>query len=350
MIPEVRKDLAAMRGYAPGEQPKDIDAWIKLNTNENAYPPSPKCAEALKTFDINKLHLYPNPTADNLRDCIARKFGVTRDHVIVGNGSDDILSISMRVFCNRDDEMCMVTPSYSLYSVLAQLQGAHCRQIQLNADFTLPANIQEQLQGVKLIMIPCPNAPTGLAFPHVALEKIIQSFSGAVLIDEAYVDFAEENAIALFKKYSNVIISRTLSKSYALAGLRVGYALADPEIIQTYMKMKDSYNVGMLPQAIAQAAIEDEAYLQDVCKKIVTQRKITHAFLESLNFNVIPSQTNFLFASPPDGDGKGLYEFLKSHKILVRFFPGESTAPYVRITIGTPEQMAIFNNALKMRY
>ncbi len=345
--PEVRPNIAQMQGYVPGEQPHDVELWTKLNTNENPYPPSPRCADVLKHIDISMLHLYPNPTSDGVRDVIAKTFGFERDQVVVGNGSDDILNMAIRIFCDSADELAMVTPSYSLYASLAEIQGATMRQIPLTSDFGLPADFMERIQGTKLLMIPSPNAPTSTIFPLETLEKIIETFQGAVLIDEAYVDFAQFNALSFVNKYKNVIVSRTLSKSYALAGLRVGFALSTPEIIASFMKVKDSYNVNYLSQELAKVAIEDQDYLREISAKIVAERERATQELTAMGFKVLPSHTNFLFAMPPNEDGKSIYEALKSQKILVRFFAGEVTGKFVRITIGTPAQMDKLYTALR---
>lgn len=347
---KIRPEVAAMSGYAPGEQPADIESWIKLNTNENPYPPSPRCHEAAQSFAFDRLRRYPNATADELRDAIADLFMVTREQVIAGNGSDDILNLTMRLFVGSGESMAMVTPSYSLYASLAEIQGAACRKIQLNPDFSLPDNFAEEVKMCRLLMIPNPNAPTGLPFPIASLKQICDTFSGAVLIDEAYADFADDSAIQLLKSCPNVIISRTMSKSYALAGLRVGFAIASPEIISELMKVKDSYNLGHLPQVIAAAAIKDQDYLRKTVAAIRTERTNLSAVLKDLNFEVVPSATNFIFAAPPDRDGKRCYETLKSHKILVRWFAGPVTGQYVRITIGTPAEMETLIRHLKEMY
>lgn len=344
---KIRVPIAAMNGYVPGEQPADLSSWIKLNTNENPYPPSPKCAEVLRSLDTAQLRLYPNPTADLLRKTIAERFRVSMDQVVTGNGSDDILNLAVRVFCDRDNAMAVATPSYSLYPALAQIQETSCRAIRLNADFSLPADFVAQLEGTNLLMIPSPNAPTGLPFPLEALRKICCCYSGAVLVDEAYADFSDGNAIDLLREFPNVIISRTFSKSYALAGLRVGFAIASPAVIAEFMKVKDSYNLGLIPLLMAVAAMSDETYLQKTVALIRGERDRLSAALTALGYQVIPSEANFIFASPPDRDGLRVYEALKQRKILIRYFKGDVTGQYVRITIGTPEQMTVLIEALR---
>lgn len=343
----VRENILNMQGYAPGEQPQDIEKWIKLNTNENAYAPSPKCLETLKNFSLDALRRYPNPTADHLRDTIGERLGFERHEILVGNGSDDILNIVMRTYANTQDEVAMVVPSYSLYNVLAEIQGVKCRTIALQSDFTLPNDFVGQMQGIKLLFIPSPNAPTGLPFPKETLRQIVKAVDAMVLIDEAYVDFAKENALDFVKTLPNVLISRTFSKSYALAGLRVGFVISQRINIEQLFKVKDSYNVGALPQAIAQAAMEDQPYLVATVKKIVDERERVNAELQKLGFTTIPSATNFIFTRPPDGDGKRCYDYLKKCYILVRYFPSPQTSSYIRITIGTPTQMNTLLTALK---
>ncbi len=333
-----RPTVDAMGGYTPGEQPKVLDL-IKLNTNENPYPPSPRVEEVLRDFDTAKLRLYPEPTADSLRDVIASVNGVQRENVIVGNGSDDILTIIVRCFCDAKRKMACIDPTYSLYPVLGELQGAECVRIELDDDFSLPDDILEQAAVANLLMFARPNAPTGNLFPRERVEEICAHFRGIVFIDEAYVDFSENNCLDLAMRYPNVIVSRTMSKSYALAGVRLGYAVANAKIIDGMMKMKDSYNVNMLTQRIAIEAFKDGEYLRRMVDKIISTRNRIAAALKELGFTMVPSSTNFLFVSPPDGNGRLYFEELRKHNIIVRYFPGKKTGDYARISIGTDAEM-----------
>lgn len=331
-----RQEIDAMDGYAPGEQPKD-KSIIKLNTNENPYPPSPAVKELLSSFDYSRLRLYPDPVCSELRKTIASLCGLEEENVIAGNGSDDILTIAVRCFCDREKALLCVDPTYSLYSVLAQIQGAKCIAAPLNDDFTLPDNLQSVNAG--LLTLPSPNAPTGNSFPIEKIKKICRDFQGVVLIDEAYADFSENNCLELVREFPNAVVSRTLSKSYSLAGVRLGFALAQTSLIDGMMKVKDSYNVNALTQAIANAALKDQEYFRETIRKIKNTRNRLAEKLDKLSFSSLPSETNFLFTSPPDGDGKKYFEFLKAKKIFVRYFPGKKTGRYVRITVGTDKEI-----------
>ena len=332
-----RKEIDGMSGYVPGEQPKGM-TFIKLNTNENPYPPSPEVEKLLKNFDFSRLRLYPDPICDELRETAAALYGVGTENIIAGNGSDDILTIAIRSFTSDKKPLACLTPSYSLYKVLARIQGAPCREIKLESDFSLPGDLLEQASGAGLFIFARPNAPTGNSFPMESIEKFCAGFNGAVMIDEAYADFADDNCMGLVGKYPNVIICRTFSKSYSLAGARLGLAVASPEIIDGMMKVKDSYNVNMLTQKIAAAAMRDQAYFKEVTGKIRNTRRRLADELKKSRFTVMESQTNFLFVSPPDKDGERYYKFLRENLILVRYFPGGATGPYVRITVGTDEE------------
>ncbi len=333
-----RKDIDRMEGYAPGEQ-LNIPELIKLNTNENPFPPCPGVFQALSSVDPERLRLYPNPTSDPVRDEIAKMFGLTRDNVIACNGSDDTLSITVRCFSSADLPIACLRPSYTLYPTLAALHGAPVRYIDLNDDFSLPDDILKQLEGTNLFLIARPNAPTGNSFPRALMEKICAGYKGMVLIDEAYADFAADNCADFVSRFPNVIVSRTFSKSRSLAGLRFGFALAHPRTIAGMMKMKDSYNVSYLTQTLAIAALRDRDYFEDCVEKIRLAREMLRTGLLKLGFEVVPSETNFLFASPPDGDGERCFRELRARNILVRYFPYPRTKRFVRISIGTSVQI-----------
>ncbi len=337
-----RPEIDRMAGYVPGEQPK-LTRLVKLNTNENAYPPSPKLQAILAGFDLDRLRRYPDPNADALREAIARRWGVKVDQVIAGNGSDDILTMVFRAFTAPDKPLACTEPTYSLYPVLAAMQGAPVKKIALDpVTFALPDDFLKQAAGANLLVIARPNAPTGNSFPLDSIKRICDRFDGIVLIDEAYADFAADNCAALVNGRDNVIVCRTFSKSYSLAGLRLGYAVSSPQIIEGLFKLKDSYNLDALTQALGLAAYEDVEYFAGNVAKIKATREATAAELGNLGFAVIGSETNFLFASPPGGDGETYFRYLRERAIIVRYFPGEVTGKFVRITIGTPEQMAEF--------
>ena len=344
-----RRDIDAMEGYAPGEQ-LNVPELIKLNTNENPFPPCPGVFQTLASVDPARLRLYPNPTSDPVRDEIAKMFGLTRDHVIACNGSDDTLSITVRCFSSAKLPIACLRPSYTLYPTLAELHGAPVKYIDLTDDFGLPDDILEQLEGTNLFLIARPNAPTGNNFPRVLLETICANYKGMVLIDEAYADFATDNCADFVTRFPNVIVSRTFSKSRSLAGLRFGFALAHPRTIAGMMKMKDSYNVSYLTQMLAVAALRDLDYFKDCVAKILTARQMLVDGLHKLGFEVVPSETNFLFASPPDQNGERCFRELRARNILVRYFSYPRTKRYVRISVGTIEQTARVLSALSEIY
>lgn len=337
-IPYFRPEIADMEGYAPGEQPK-LKNIIKLNTNENAYPPSPNVAKAYKALNLDLKRFYPDPLANNLRAAIAKVYGFKTENIIAGNGSDDILTMTIRCFSDKTLKIACIAPSYSLYQELAKIQNAKCIVVKLDKDFKVPSDLAKQISGANLFMIPRPNSPTGNSIPKTMLAKICKTFKGIVLIDEAYADFAEDNCLDFVKKFNNVIISRTMSKSYAMAGMRLGYAISNPEIIQGMMKVKDSYNVNRVTQALAIAAIKDQKYLKKTVSMIQKTREATSARLKEMNFKIIPSEANFILVSPPDKDGEKYFKFLRSKNIVTRYFPGSVIGSFVRISIGTDKEM-----------
>ncbi len=344
-----RPEIDAMAGYTPGEQPRD-KKYIKLNTNENPYPPSPKVAETIKDFDYSLLRLYPDPVFCELRKTIASLHGINPENIFVGNGSDDILTVVTRCFCDSERWMTCCKPSYSLYSVLAQIQGCKCLEIPLSRKnaFQLPANFAKLSKKSALIFICRPNAPTGNAFPLEQVKKICsENKDSVILIDEAYADFADDNCMSLIGKFRNVIVMRTLSKAYSLAGLRLGYAMSSSEIINGMMKVKDSYNVSMFAQRIAISAFKDQKYLKKTVAKIRKTRKYLSEKLVKLGFSVFDSQSNFILTEPPSKNAAELYSALKNKGILVRYFPQKETKTFVRITIGTDDEINLLIQAIR---
>jgi histidinol-phosphate aminotransferase len=341
-----RPEIDAMSGYTPGEQPKVMDL-LKLNTNENPYPPCPAVLDGLKNADGERLRLYPDPTADKLRDAIAEVYSYKRENIIVSNGSDDMLTIAFRAFTDAERSVAFLDPTYSLYPVLADLQGCQYIKIPLKEDFSINNDLLEKAAPANLLIITRPNAPTGNNIAIDDMRKICSGFDGIVLIDEAYADFSDDNCIDFVREFPNVIVSRTISKSYSLAGLRLGFAIASPELIAGMMKVKDSYNVNMLTQYLGELAIRDQEYLNKTVAKIKASRTKLTSELKALGFEVVDSQSNFLFASPPNGDGEKLFKALRKQNIIVRYFPGESTGRYIRITIGTEEQLQRLVDFLK---
>jgi len=331
------KNVQALVAYTPGEQPKD-PGIIKLNTNENPYPPSPKVAEALKTFDYARLRLYPDPLFMALRQRIAEIHGCQIQQIFIGNGSDEILALCTRAFVENDGSIGYFVPSYSLYPVLAEIRGAGKRPVALNNDFTWR---MPEPYGASLFLMTNPNAPTSMMHDKKVVTAFCKAFGGVVLIDEAYVDFADSSCmdLALASDNPNTLVMRTFSKSFSLAGLRFGYVIGPAPLISALYKIKDSYNMDMLAQAVGLAALSDLPHMRGNVLKIRATRTRLTAELRRRGWRVCDSQTNFLFASPPGGDAGKVFEALKASKIFVRYFPGAVTGEYLRITVGTDAQM-----------
>ncbi len=331
------KNVQALEAYTPGEQPKD-PGIIKLNTNENPYPPSPNVAEALKAFDAARLRLYPDPVFTALRQRIAEIHGCRPQQIFIGNGSDEILALCTRAFVENDGSVGYFVPSYSLYPVLAEIRGAEQRPVALNADFTWR---MPKACGASLFLMTNPNAPTSMAHDKEVVAAFCRSFGGVVLIDEAYGDFADTDCmdLALAGANANTLVMRTFSKSFSLAGLRFGYVIGPEELIAALYKIKDSYNMDMLAQVVGLAALNDLPYMRENVRKIRATRERLTAELRRRGWRVCDSQTNFLFARPPDGDACRVFDALKAAKIFVRYFPAPATREYLRITVGTDAQM-----------
>lgn len=340
----IRKTLQKFEAYIPGEQPQDA-GWIKLNTNENPYPPSPKVVQALKRAASDPLNLYPDALCKSLRKAIAKTYRLNQNQIICGNGSDEILRLILSAFLNPGEKVLYPSPSYPLYQTLAQLSDGKTREIPLTDNFDFP-EWKDEWQG-KILFIPNPNSPTGGYFSEDKISLACEKFKGLVVIDEAYADFAQSSALPLLKKYSNLIVCRTFSKSYSLAGMRLGYAVSSPDIINGFYMVKDSYNVNRLSQVAAQAALEDKAYFKNIVSKVINSRQKLVGELEHLGFKVLPSEANFVFASPPDKNGKSLYQYLKKKKILVRYWDRPRLSESVRITVGTEEEITSLVDALK---
>ncbi len=337
-----------MAGYVPGYQPPDIASWIKLNTNENPYPPSPQVREAVLTelgSDAASLRTYPSASSQSLRDIAGALYGFDPAWVIMANGSDEVLNNLIRAFASEGEEIAYIHPSYSYYSTLAEIQGAKVRTFGLTDDYRV-RDFPERYSG-KLFFLTTPNSPLGFAFPLQYVEELATRCTGMLVVDEAYADFSAGNALELVKKYDNVVVTRTLSKSYSLAGMRLGLAIARPEVIAALDKIRDHYNLDRLAQAACAAALQDQAYFADCCCKIVRTREWFSAELLKLGYEVIPSAGNFVFASPPDRNGKRVYEGLYGRKILVRHFSDPLLAHGLRISIGTKEEMEKTVSALQ---
>lgn len=347
----VRPLVQQLHAYVPGEQPR-VRGLVKLNTNENPYPPSPKVLAAIRAAADERLRLYPNPTAQALRVKLGRLHQCEADRIIVGNGSDELLALAIRAFVDpgrgskRQSEAIVqyFTPSYSLYPVLAATHGARTNAVPLHADFALPkVELLEKTRvwdfNAALTFITTPNAPSGRGYSVAELDALCTRQRGVVILDEAYVDFADGDALTLALRHPHVIVSRTFSKAYSLCFQRVGYFVGHPQLIAALDKIRDSYNVNGLGQVAALATLEDLTYYRRGFKKVRTTRARLTRELTELGFTVSPSQTNFLLVRPPGpASAKKWLEALRARKILVRWFSAPEIRQFLRITIGTEAQ------------
>jgi histidinol-phosphate aminotransferase len=362
--PLIRPLVQELHAYVPGEQPK-IKGLIKLNTNENPFPPSPKVLRAVKNAVDERLRLYPNPTAETLREKIAKLHKCKPENVIVGNGSDEVLALATRAFIDPEGfrwelssehhgefTIQYFTPSYSLYPVLADIHGTLKNVVNLNPDFALPT-VGELKLGEKwnfnaaLTFITTPNAPSGRGYKTSELEKLCRAQKGVVILDEAYVDFAEENAMSLALKFPHVLVARTFSKAYSLCFQRVGYLVGNVELISALHKIRDSYNVNGLGQIAAEATLDDLKYYRANFQKIIATRAWLSRELTQLGFCVLPSQTNFILTEPPKFSAKDWLQKLRGKKILVRWFSSPEINQFLRITIGTQKEAAALVKAAR---
>jgi histidinol-phosphate aminotransferase len=334
MSVRARPIIEQMHAYVPGEQPGPGEKIIKLNTNENPFPPSPRVMAAIRGVEPEWLRRYPNPGADGFRAVAARVHGVDPDMILAGNGSDEILAIVMRTFIGPGEMLAWPDPTYSLYPVLADVGESEGVAVPWAPGWRLPIDALVAT-GARAIFFANPNAPSGTLVPADDVRALALRFDGVVLVDEAYVDFADGDCLGLLRDCSNVIVSRTFSKGYALAGLRFGYAVAAPSMIAQLRKVKDSYNCDALSIAAATAALEDQAYARETWAHVRAERERLTAELARRGWSVIPSQANFLLASVPGGDAGALYRALKQRGILVRFFDKPGLADKLRLTIGT---------------
>lgn len=333
--------------YVPGEQPNETKV-IKLNTNENPYPPSPKAIDAMQGAIGDDLRKYPSPTVDSLRNVIARREGVEPQHVFVGNGSDEVLAFAFQAFFEPNEAIKFPDITYSFYPVYAKLYDIPYQTVPLKDDFSI--NVEGMCDSIGGVIFPNPNAPTGLALGLDEIETIVKrNPNQVVIIDEAYVAFGAKTAVPLTKKYPNVLITRTLSKSHALAGIRLGYAIGNAELIEGLERIKNSFNsytINRVTLAGAEAALQDDDYYQETISQIVKNREWTKGELEALGFDVLSSQANFLFVKPTQISAKVLYESLKQENIYVRYF--ENLKDYIRISIGTEDEMETLVRNVKL--
>ncbi len=345
--PLARTTIRNLDGYVPGEQPLPGARVVKLNTNESPYPPSPRVLEAIRAVPAHALQRYPRPMADEFRATASRVLGVPVDAILAGNGSDDILTIATRTFLSPGDALAYPEPTYSLYPVLARLQDARIVTVPWSEGWSLPIEALAAT-GARAIYLANPNAPSGTCVPVAAVESLARAFDGVVLVDEAYVDFADANCLELALRLPNVVVSRTLSKAYSLAGMRFGFAVTRPELVREMVKVKDSYNCDAVSIAAASAAIDDQDYARGTWAKIRAERDRLTRALEGLGWSVLPSQANFVLATVPDGRGGAakVLSALKAVGVLVRYFDAPGLDDKLRITVGTPEDTDALIGAL----
>lgn len=340
----VRRALEGFQAYTPGEQPPDEAGWVKLNTNESPLPPSPKVIEAIKAAANDSLRLYPSPTAAPAREAIARRFDVQPEQVIVGNGGDELIELCFRAFAGAGDRVAYPTPTYPLLDPLCRIHEAVPSTHPTEEFAELPPSLGPDPAPLKFIVNP--NSPTGVLFPERFVEAAVIASSGVVVIDEAYVDFAPQSCLALMRRHANVLLLRTFSKSYGLAGLRIGFGLGSQDLIEALDSVKDSYNVDRLAIAAAVAAIEDDEHHQRLVDEVVRNRVRLEDSLQALGFEVVPSAANFVFARPPKPAAE-VAGRLRERKILVRHYDREPIAGWIRITVGTREQHETLLQALE---
>lgn len=341
------KRVQELDPYTPGEQPQD-QQYIKLNTNENPYPPSPKAITAMQAASDANMRLYPDPSCFALKQAIADYYELDVDQVFVGNSSDEVLAHTFVALLKHDKPILYPDISYSFYPCYCKLFGINATRIPLAEDFTIRPKDYEQENGG--VIFPNPNAPSGILLSLGEIEEILKANpDSAVVIDEAYIDFGGETAVPLIAEYPNLLITQTFSKSRSLAGLRVGFALGQKELIEGLERVKNSFNAYPLDRAALEgsiASINDKEHFEETCKKIIKTREESTIALEQLGFTVLPSKTNFIFAKPPLGEGKAdaeeLYLKLKEQGVLVRYFKAPRINKFLRITIGTDDEMSFF--------
>jgi histidinol-phosphate aminotransferase len=340
----VRPAVLAMEGYVPGEQPQDR-RYVKLNTNENPYPPSPRVTKAVRACANEDLRLYPDPMANALRDRAAAVYDFGRDNILAGNGSDDLLAMIIRACVAPGDRVVFPTPTYSLYDTLIGIGGGTAVEVPFGPDFALPAGLASA--GGRVTFVCHPNSPSATAVPIDVIDDLARHVAGLLVVDEAYADFARESALPLVHRHENVVVLRTFSKSFSLAGLRIGLAFASPEIITELAKVKDSYNLTRVSIAAATAALEDYGWMQENVRRVCATRDRLVPALRELGFAVPPSEANFVLARRAGEKQRATYEALKQRGILVRYFDTPQLADALRITVGTDAEIDSLLAALR---
>ncbi len=340
--------VSKLEPYVPGEQPKD-KKYIKLNTNENPYPPSPKVLEAIKNACNSDIRLYPDPECDILRKTIAEYFNLGKEQVFVGNGSDELLAFSFIAFFNPEKPIFFPDITYSFYPVYSQIFNIDYKLVELDEEFSVP--VDKFLEKNGGIILPNPNAPTGKFLPIESIKIILSGNpDSVVIIDEAYIDFGGESASRLINEFPNLLVIQTLSKSRSLAGLRLGFALGNKKLTEGLDRVKNSFNsytIDRLALAGAEAAFKDEAYFQETRKKIIATRDKVSLYLKSIGFKVIDSKANFIFISPPSVKASTLFQKLRENGVLVRYFNKARIEDYLRVSIGSEEDMDVFIDVVK---
>jgi histidinol-phosphate aminotransferase len=336
--PFIRPGVHKLAPYVPGEQPRGPRV-VKLNTNENPYPPSPRALEAIALATTGELKLYPDPTATGLREKAASVYGLSPDQVLVGNGSDELLTMILRACVDPGDTVAFPVPTYSLYETLVGIQGGRCLCPAFPADFKLPLGALAE-QGQKVTFVCNPNAPSGTLASLAELEILAAGLRGLLVVDEAYVDFASGSALSLLARHENVLVLRTFSKSFSLCGMRVGLAFAHPSVSAEIGKVKDSYNMNRLSQAAAIAALDDYAWMEENAARVRATRATLSRELAQRGFSVLPSQANFVLSRRPGADLGPLQRRLRDEGVLVRHFETHGLADALRVTVGTDEEVA----------
>ena len=337
----VRPTVREMEGYTPGEQPGAGERVVKLNTNENPFPPSPKVMQAIAAIEPEQLRRYPNATGEAFCQAAASMLDVSGDMILTGNGSDDVLAVAVLTFLSPGDTLAYPHPTYSLYPVMAELDEVKTAEVPWERDWSLPIDALLAAKP-RAIFLANPNAPSATFVSPQRIEELCKKFDGLVLIDEAYVDFADDNCLPLVREYENIVITRTLSKAYSLAGLRFGYAVARADVIKEMNKARDSYPCDAVSVAAATAAVLDQEYARKTWEHVKSERNRVSSELTQMGWKVLPSHANFILASVPDGRGRDAYLGLKRQGILVRYFDKPGLSDKLRITVGTSQE----NNAL----
>ena len=337
MKPPFRRNIARMDGYLPGEQPKE-EGFVKLNTNENPYPPSPAVLSAIAREAGGTLRLYPDPESTRLRRQAAETYRFDLEQVIAGNGSDDLLAMIARAFIGEGDALCCPVPTYTLYDTLVRIQGGRVRGIPYPEDYSLPKGLFRNR--AKVTVVASPNSPSGTSVPLAALSGLASAVRGILVVDEAYADFAEETALPLARERENVVVLRTFSKSFSLAGMRIGLGFGHPRILAGLNKVRDSYNLDRLAIAAGEAALADIGWMERNAARIRKTRERLATALPALGFVPFPSQSNFLLARRRGGkSARPVFEELKRRRILVRYFDTPRLSGCLRITVGTDAEI-----------